>query len=458
MAEFRLKKGYDIPIAGHAQRTLKELPEPGRVAVLPYEFPGIKLRLLVHEGDRVKQGTPLLQNKEDERIVIVSPLSGKILRINRGERRKLLEVVIENDGKHEKETIPVDTDLTNPDRQALVQKILSAGLWPYIIQRPFTKIANPDDVPRDIFISGMATAPLAADPNFLLEGQQENFQLGVDILSKLTDGKIYLSLDGRKNVHQSETFLQVNGVEPHFFSGPHPAGNVGIQIHHIKPLNIGEKVWQIQPYAVAMIGQFFKQGYFPNQRIVSVAGTGLYERNYFKTILGSPISTLIPEKNIARDEVRIINGDVLTGTKTSLSGYVSFYEHLISVIPEGKKERKLLGYFRPGLKMISFSHTFLSTWLGTRNKEFELDTRINGAKRAFVMSASDYERFLPMDILPIPLAKSILAEDIEEMEGLGILELAEEDIALCSYACLSKTDFGQILRNGLDLIEREENL
>jgi len=457
MAEFKLKKGYDIPIAGQAERVLQETATPSRVAVLPQEFPGVKPRLLVKEGDAVKQGTPVLQDKLNPDIMFVSPVSGKVAAVNRGERRILLEVVIENDGKNEREILGSwsKEEVLAMERTQIIRLLLKSGLWPYFIQRPFLKIAQPQDVPRDIFISAMDTAPLAADPNFLLQNEEENFQFGLDILRKLTNGSVHLSLDGNK-ADIAPAFAQAEGVEKHTFSGPHPAGNVGVHIHYIKPVTLGDKVWQIQPYAVALIGRFFTQGFFPSERVVATAGSSLKEGRYFKTVSGAPVSALIPEENVVDDEVRYIAGDVLSGDRISSAGYLSFYKHLVTVIPEGKRERKLLGYFRPGLDMLSFSYTFLSTWFRSSKRRYKLDTLAKGAPRALVMSASDYERVMPMDILPIPLIKSILAGDIEEMEGLGILELAEEDIALCSYIDLSKTDFGDILRQGLDLIEKEE--
>ena len=457
MAEFKFKKGYDIPIVGEPEEKMQQVPAPKKVAVLPQEFRGIKPKLLVREGDAVKRGTPVIADKQKMEIVLVAPVSGVVTEINRGERRMLLEVVIESDGKDEPEVKgPWSAEaIAKMSREEVVSALLGSGLWPYIIQRPFLKIADPEDVPRDIFISGMTTAPLGADPNFMLQGEEEFFQTGLDVLRKLTDGKIYLSLDGNGR-KIAPAFEQAQGVEKNTFSGPHPAGNVGVHIHHIKPVRLGEKVWQIQPYAVALIGRFFKEGSYPNQRVVAVVGSSLKERSYFKAVTGTPISVLIPESNIVDPEVRFISGDVLTGRKTALRSCLSYYDHQITVIPEGKKERKLLGYFRPGLNQVSISRTFLSRWLYGNRKKFVMDTLANGAPRAFVMSDSDYEKVMPMDILPVPLAKSILAGDIEEMEGLGILELAEEDVALCSYICLSKTDFGNLLRQGLDLIEREE--
>ncbi|MGD9899591.1 MAG: Na(+)-translocating NADH-quinone reductase subunit A [Calditrichaceae bacterium] len=453
MAEFKLKKGYEIKIAGKSELTLNELPEPDLVALQPNEFRGIKARLMVEAGDDVKIGTVLFADKANPDLKFVSPVSGKVAQINRGERRMLLEVVIENDHKNTPEAFEKWTasDVKKLSREQVVAHLLNSGMWPYLRQRPFNKIANHRDTPRDIFVSAMDTAPLAADPSFLLQGEEEHFQVGLDLLGKLTDGKVYLSLDGRKK-SQIPAFEKAAGVEKNTFSGPHPAGNVGVHIHHIKPIRSGDVIWYVQPYIVALIGKLFTTGVFPSERIVATAGSSIDKRSYYKTILGAPVTALVPEGSVVDKEVRFLLGNVLTGRKISPAGYVGFYDNLITVIPEGDKKRRLMGWFFPGSDMLSYSKSFLSSWLPS--KEFVLDTKVFGGKRAFIQSG-DYEKFLPMDILPVHLAKSIMAEDFVEMEGLGILECDEEDLALCSYICPSKTDFGEILRKGLDFMERE---
>ena len=453
MAEFKLKRGYDIPIAGQAEKKLTVLPSPKKAAVLPQEFRGLKLKLLISEGDKVKIGTPLLADKNNPDIKLVSPVSGTVSEIVRGERRMLKEIVVENDGKDAAEVLGKWTgdEANKLDAEEIKTHLLAGGMWPHILQRPFSKVANPADTPRDIFISAFDTSPLAADPAFMLEGQEEAFQLGLDILGKLSGGKVHLSMNGAIQP-QPAVFERARGVEKHFFSGPHPAGNVGVQIHHIAPLQKDELVWVVQPFAVALIGKFFLNGFFQSERVVALAGASLKERSYVRTIVGAPISSLIPEKNIDDENVRFITGNVLTGRKSAFTGYLTYYDYLITVIPEAKKQRKLLGYFRPGFDLPSFSRTFLSSLIP--GKKFKMDTSLHGSHRAFILN-EEYERVMPMNIMPVQLMKSILAEDFEEMESLGILELDEEDVALCSYIDLSKNDFGAILRKGLDLIERE---
>ncbi len=453
MADFKLKRGYDIPIEGRAEKKLTVLPPPKKAALLAQEFRGLKLKLLISEGDKVKIGTALLADKSNPDIKLVSPVSGTVSEIVRGERRILKEIVVENDGKNAAEIIGKwkAEEAKKMDDRAIKTHLLAGGMWPHIRQRPFNKVANPADTPRDIFISAFDTSPLAADPAFMLEGEEEAFQLGLEILGKLSGGKVHLSMNSAVQP-QPAVFANARGVEKHFFSGPHPAGNVGVQIHHVAPLQKDDLVWVVQPFAVALIGKFFLNGFFQNERVVALAGGSLEERSYVKTIQGAPISELIPEKNIIDENVRFIAGNVFTGSKTTYKGYLTFYDHLVTVIPEAKKERKLLGYFRPGLNLPSFSKTFLSALIP--GKKFKMDTSLYGSHRAFILN-EEYERVLPMDIMPVQLMKSILAEDFEEMENLGILELDEEDVALCSYIDLSKNDFGAILRSGLDLIERE---
>lgn len=455
MGEYKLKKGYDIKVTGAAEKIITTLEIPKKVAVMPNEFRGVKAKLNVKSGDAVKIGSVLFEDKTLSDIKFVSPVSGKVVEINRGERRALIEIVVENDLKDEKVIIGnwKKNDLKKIDANAIKKALLKGGMWPHIIQRPFSKIANPNDTPRDIFISGMDTAPLAADPNLIIEGMEDFFQTGLDMLAKLTTGKVHLSLD-LKNRSCAEAFANATGVEKHYFSGPHPAGNVGVQIHHIDALRRGEVIWTIKPFAVALIGKFFSEGFFQAERVVAVAGSSLKQGKYYRTIIGTPITMLVPENEVVDSEIRVISGNILSGRKITPSSYVSFYDNLISFIPEGTRRRKLFGYFRPGFKTPSYSNTYLAKFLMMAKKDYILDTKIHGGKRAFV-ATGDYENVLPMDILPVYLAKSILADDIEEMENLGILELDEEDVALCSYICLSKTNFGYLLRRGLNFIEKE---
>lgn len=452
MAEFKLKKGYDIKLAGKAGKQISDLPEPDLYAVQPPDFAGIKPKLSVAEGDEVKIGTELFFDKMQPEVKFLSPASGKVKAINRGDRRVITEVVVESDHKDGfiEFTKHSPVEINSITRNEIITQLLNGGLWPLLKQRPFNKIARLGIVPRDIFVNGMNTSPLAADPELLMQGMEEFFKTGLQLLSKLTDGKIHLVLPYSA---KGGTSVSVDKVETHYFKGPHPAGNAGVHIHHIAPLNRGEVVWQLRSSDVALIGRFFTEGKYPVERIIAVAGSAVDESNrkYYKTRLGVQADALANPDHLKFKKVRYITGDPLNGRKIDRTGFVGFYDSLLTVLPE-KDSRDFLGWISPGLRKESFSRTFLSSLVP--RKEYEKDTRLHGGVRAFIQTG-EYEKVLPMDILPAHLVKSIIAQDIEEMEKLGLLELSEEDVALCTYICPSKIEFGKYVRQGLDLLESE---
>jgi len=454
MIKHKLKKGYDINLAGRSAKEVVGAQQPRIFALQPPDFRGLRPRLQVEVGSHVKIGSVLFFDKTNPAIKFVSPASGQVVQINRGERRAIMEVVVESDGKDEYEFFTASDvqKIGQLDRSEIIQRLLDGGMWPYIRQRPFSKIADPGAFPRDIFICAMDTAPLAPDYNVLLQGQEENFQTGVTVLSKLTEGKVHLSVNGRteKFTGALET---VEGVEKHSFTGPHPAGNISVHIHHINPINPGQIVWYIYAPDVALIGKFFLEGKLPIERIIALAGSSVKEeyRKYYRTRLGVPVQSLVREGDLCDDHVRHISGNVLSGRKISETGFLGFYDRLLTVIPDSRK-RELFGWLTPGLKEDSFTRLFLSKLIP--QKEYIKDTRIYGGKRAFIQTG-EYEKVLPMDILPMHLVKSIIAEEIEDMIGLGLLEVDEEDFALCTYICPSKIDFGDYIRKGLEILERE---
>jgi len=454
MIKHKLKKGYTIKLAGAIEKTLVEAKKPKLYALQPFDFLGLKPRLEVEVGSTVKIGSPLFSNKEKPEIKFVSPASGKVIQINRGERRKIAEVVIESDQSDAAVDFGscAEKDLAALAMDDIKKKLLESGIWPMIRQRPFSKIANPDIVPRDIFITGIDTAPLVADPEFILQGEEEYFNAGLKIIKGLTEGKVYLSLHG--DVKDHLPFLQnPEGVEVHEFSGKHPTGNLSIHIHHIAPINVGDIVWYVNAVDVPLIGKLFLNGVFPTERIVAVSGSSVKAeaRKYYRTWVGANVQTLVNEGNLTQDLVRIITGNILRGRKISDQGFLGFYNRTLTVIPE-IKERELFGWLVPGLDQESFSRTFLSKYFP--RSEYIKDTRIHGGKRAFFQTG-DYEKMLPMDVYPAQLVKSVMAEDVENMHAIGLLEVDAEDFALCSYICPSKIDFGDHIRKGLDLLERE---
>jgi Na+-transporting NADH:ubiquinone oxidoreductase subunit A len=450
MYQHKIKKGYDIKLAGAANLQVQDADMPKRFALQPPDFPGVKLKLEVEEGDSVSIGSVLFSDKQNPQVQFLSPAGGKISLINRGERRAIMEVVVDiiaDEAAISFPKIPV-TEIAAKSREEVVTYLLTGGVWPYLRQRPFSKIADPQVVPRDIFISAVDTSPLAPDYSVLLGDEQEAFETGVALLKKLTSGKVYLSVDDKLSRLEG-----IEDVEVHAFSGPHPAGNISVQIDRIAPMKHGDIVWYIYASDVIVLGKLAVEGKFPVDRIVAVAGSSVKEekRRYYRTRLGAPVQALVKEGDLVDDEVRFISGGVLQGRDIGAAGYIGFYDHLITVIPESH-ERKLFGWIYPGLKNESFSKTFLSGVLGPKN--YIQDTRMHGGVRAFIQTG-EYEKVMPLDILPMQLVKSIMAEDIEEMEGLGILECAPEDFALCTYICPSKIDFGAYVQKGLDMIERE---
>ncbi len=443
----KIKRGLDIAIKGKAEKILVQADPSEMYAVKPIDFAGLTPKLTVKVDHEVKAGSPLFFDKYHPGVLFTSPVSGKVVSITRGERRRILEVVVKADPEIAYESFRKG-DPESMEREAVIENLQKSGLWPFIRQRPYHVIADSSDTPKAIFISGFDTAPLAPDYDFVLKGERDAFRTGIKALSKLTDGYIHIGVDGKFPV--SEVYTDLDRVHLHHFRGPHPAGNVGIQIHHIDPVNKGDIVWTINPQDVVIIGRLFEKGIFDASRIVALAGTEVKTPRYYKTMLGSSILSLVKD-NLKEGNHRYISGNVLTGKKILNDGYIGYYDSLVSVIPEGD-HYDFLGWALPGLDKFSMSRTFLA-WL-TPNKEFTMHTNLNGGKRAFVMTGQ-YEKVLPMDIYPVHLLKAILVEDIDKMENLGIYEIAEEDLALCEFVCTSKTEVQSIVRSGIELMIKE---
>ena len=446
----KLKKGLDILLEGEAKRELTRLPLVHAYALKPEDFPGVTPKLLVRVDDEVKVGTPLFFDKYRPQILFTSPVSGKVSAIVRGEKRKILEVVITPEAEQVYETFDVPA-IEATDREQIKSLLLNAGLWPMIIQRPYGIIANPQDTPKSIFVSGFDSAPLAPDMNFVLENEAENLETGFALLGKLTDGKVYLGL---KN-GTSGVLNQVKNAEIRLFEGPHPTGNVGVQIHHIDPINKGDVVWTVDVQHVAMIGRFFRTGRVDMSKIVALTGSETAQPRYFSVITGLPINSIVRQKELRSqtEKVRIISGNVLTGRRVEPEGYLGFYSNQVTVIPEGDTY-EFLGWGMPRLNKFSVSRSYFS-WLCPK-KHYRLDTNMNGGVRAYVVTGL-YDKYLPMDIYPLYLLKAILAGDIDKMENLGIYEVIEEDFALCEFVDPSKTEMQAIIRQGIDLMIKELN-
>ena len=444
-----LRKGLDINLAGKPRESLAEAPLAAEYALSPLDFEGVTPKLLVKVGDKVKAGTPLFFNKYNERVLFTSPVSGTVAAINRGEKRKVLTVTVTPDAEQSYEEFG-KPDLKKATREELVELLLRSGLWPMIVQRPYGIIADPTTTPKAIFVSAFDSAPLAPNYNFVLKQEQRNLQAGLDLLRRLTPGKVHLSMRAKCEGQMSS----LQGVEQHTFAGKHPVGNVGVQIHHIDPINKGDLVWTVNIQDLAIIGRLVNEGRVDMHRIIAVDGSEIEKPGYVRVIAGARVDSFVKGNVKAQKEgnrIRFISGNVLTGTKTALDGFLGYYANQLTAIPEGDKY-ELLGWAMPRLNKFSVSRAYFS-WLCPK-KEYDLDTNLNGGERPFVVTGL-YERYLPMDIYPMYLLKACLAGDIDKMENLGIYEVVEEDFALCEFVDPSKIEIQQIIRDGINLMIRE---
>ena len=444
-----LRKGLDINLAGKPRESLAEAPLAAEYALSPLDFEGVTPKLLVKVGDKVKAGMPLFFNKYNERVLFTSPVSGTVAAINRGEKRKVLTVTVTPDAEQSYEEFG-KPDLKKASREELVELLLRSGLWPMIVQRPYGIIADPTTTPKAIFISAFDSAPLAPDYNFVLKQEQRNLQAGLDLLRRLTPGKVHLSMRAKCEGQMSS----LQGVEQHTFAGKHPVGNVGVQIHHIDPINKGDLVWTVNIQDLAIIGRLVNEGRVDMHRIIAVDGSEIEKPGYVRVIAGARVDSFVKGNVKAQKEgnrIRFISGNVLTGTKTALDGFLGYYANQLTAIPEGDKY-ELLGWAMPRLNKFSVSRAYFS-WLCPK-KEYDLDTNLNGGERPFVVTGL-YERYLPMDIYPMYLLKACLAGDIDKMENLGIYEVVEEDFALCEFVDPSKIEIQQIIRDGINLMIKE---
>jgi len=443
----KLSKGLDIRLQGVPNPDISPLPVKGLFALKPSDFHELTPRLLVREGDQVKAGTPLFCDKNCPGILFCSPVSGKVEAIVRGEKRLLSEVVVRAAAEQQY----VDFGKADPSkmsRNQLVERILGSGIWPSLVERPYGLLANPTAIPVSVFVSGFRTDPLAPDYQVVLKGSETEFSTGMQVLSRLTSGKLFLGLPAHKAV--APLFEKVKGAEIRYFEGPHPAGNVGVQIHHVSPINKGDIVWTLSPQDVIILGRLFTEGVYRPDIVLALAGSEVIRPQYFQVRKGLQISDLVSGR-LQKGELRIISGNVLTGNQVGEEGYLSFRHDMVTVIPEGVQS-EFLGWIMPGLKKFSISRTFFS-WL-CRNKTYRLDSNMHGGKRAFVFTGL-YEKVVPMDIYPMQLLKACLASDFDKMEALGIYEVLEEDLALAEVICPSKTPVQAILRESLNHMAKE---
>ena len=442
----KIRKGLNIKMKGKAEKILVKAEPSDVYAVKPTDFPGLIPKMLVKEGEAVKAGSVLFMDKNRPEILFASPVSGTVQATVRGEKRRILEVLVKADGKNLSEDFS-NAMPANLTKETITDYLLASGVWPFIRQRPYAVIANPDDTPKSIFISCFDTAPLAPDYDYIFQNVDPDFQTGIDTLAKLTSGKVNLCV--HTDYPPAANFAKAKNVEIHNFSGPHPSSNVGVQIHHVDPVNKGDVVWYVNPQDVSIIGRLMNKAEYDVSKTIVLCGSQINTPRYYKVKGGCRMTAFA--ENVKTANVRYISGNVLTGTHVAADGYLGFYDSQVTVIPEGDYY-EFLGWALPGFGKYSAGRTFFS-WLAP-NREYDLDTNLHGGHRAMVMTGQ-YERVFPMDIYPEHLLKAILAGEIEKMEQLGIYEVAEEDFALCEFVCTSKTDVQAIIRDGINMMIKE---
>ena len=446
--DIRIKKGLDIKLKGEAEKTISNAIVSKYYALRPEDFHNVIPKLSVKVGSKVKAGEPVFYNKNQENVKFASPVSGEVIEIARGEKRRILEIKIQADTT---QTFQDNgkLDVGTAKAEEIKKHLLASGCWPFVKQRPYDVIANPDKSPKAIFVSAYASAPLVADLDFVLQGKEAELQAAVTALGKLTDGKVHVSVGKNSNSPLSG----LTGIELHKVSGPHPSGNVGTQINKIDPVNKGEIVWTVNAQDLVIIGELLLTGKFNAERVVAMVGSSISNPRYFVTKIGSEVSTMIYTKGIEKDaHVRIISGNVLSGKQINPDGYLDYYSNTITVIPEGD-DYEFFGWTMPALNKVSTTRALTFSWL-TPNKKYNLNTNTNGEHRAFVVTGS-YEEVFPLDIYPMQTLKACMYKDLDEMEALGMYEVAPEDFALTEFVCVSKQPHQKIIREGLDLMLKE---
>ncbi|WP_298549126.1 Na(+)-translocating NADH-quinone reductase subunit A [uncultured Aquimarina sp.] len=445
--DIRIRKGLDIKLVGEAEKITAEATKSNVYAIKPDDFHGIVPKVIAKQGTEVKAGEPLFHSKTNEKMLFPSPVSGEVVEIIRGAKRKILSFKILADKEQQFADFGTK-DVKAMSGEDIKSHLLSSGCWPFIKQRPYDVIANPDVAPKAIFISAYATAPLAADLEYVLNGKENELQAAVTALSKLTEGDVHVSAGKKGN----SPFSGLDNITLHNVSGPHPAGNVGVQIAKLDPINKGEVVWIVNPQDLVIIGELLLTGKFNSERIIALAGSSVKSPKYFKTRIGAEVSSVIYDSGVKDNNIRVISGNVLTGDNVKPDGNLGFYHDMITVIPEGD-DYELFGWNKPIFNKISPSRALTFSWLFP-NKKYDLNTNTNGEHRAFVVTGN-YETVFPLDIYPLQILKACAVNDLDAMEQLGMYEVAPEDFALTEFICVSKQPHQQIIREGLDLMLKE---
>lgn len=442
----KLRKGLDINLKGKPSEEFIQCDKPGKYSLVPDDFTGVTPKVVVKEQERVLAGSPLFIDKNHPEVKFVSPVSGVVASVERGARRKVMNIVVEADKSNEY----LDFGKKDPTKMSgaeVLNMMFEAGVFSFIRQRPYDVIAAPNVTPKAIFVSAFDSSPLAPDFEFQLRGDELNFQTGLDALSKIATTHLSLHVN-----QKAQALVQAKNVEIHVFDGPHPAGNVGVQINHISPVNKGETVWTLNAESVILIGRLFNLGHIDFTRVVALTGSEVTKPSYLKLILGANLANVFSSRVSGNKTLRYISGNVLTGKQIKSDGYLGAFHSQLTVIPEGNDVAEFLGWIMPRTNEFSVNHCYFS-WLQNK-KEYVLDARIKGGERHMIMSG-EYDKVFPFDIFPEYLLKAIIAGDIDRMEALGVYEVAPEDFALCEFVCSSKVEIQRIVREGLDALRSE---
>ncbi len=443
--DIRIKKGLDIRLVGEAEKNISEGPRSRTITIKPSDFHLVTPKMVVKEGAKLQTGDELFFSKLQDQIRFVSPVAGTLVEIKRGARRVITDIVIEADYSGGSRDFGKLSTSASPED--IKGKLLSSGLWPFIKQRPYDVVANPDNEPKAIFISGHNTAPLAPDLDFVLSGKEAELQAALTALNALTSGGVHISVGAGSSI-----FSGMNDVVTHTVKGPHPAGNVGTLINKINPINKGETAWTVSAQDLVIIGELFLTGHFNATRIISVSGSGVNKPSYYKTIIGSEVSTFAYDAGVDGDTNRFISGNILTGSQIQPDGALGYFANEFVAIPEGD-DYELFGWNKPVFNKISPSRALTFSWMQPK-KKYDLDTNTNGEHRAFVVTGN-YEEVFPLDIFPLQILKACMVKDLDEMEALGMYEVAPEDFALTEFICVSKQPHQEIIREALDLMYNE---
>ena len=444
--DIRIKKGLDIKLVGAAKAQTNPTKLSATYKVSLEDFHGLTPKLIVKEGGEVQAGGPLFFDKNNEAVKVVSPVSGVLTTVERGARRRIISLTITPGADQTPVTHPV-LDVSKASSEEIKTYLLASGFWPFVKQRPYDIVADPSQAPKAIFISAHNTAPLAADLDYVLSGQEVLLQKAVTALAALTTAKVHVSVSGN-----NAPMAGLKDCEVHVVSGPHPAGLVGTQINKIDPINKGEVVWTLAAQDLLILGNLLETGVFNASRTFSLGGSVIENPQYFSALIGAELTPILKSAGTTIDNYRLINGDVLTGKTSSADGHLGYKNNSVVALPEGD-DYEFFGWNKPVFDKVSTSRALTFSWL-TPNKKYDLTTNTNGEHRAFVLTGS-YEEVFPLDIFPMQILKACMYKDLDEMEALGMYEVAPEDFALTEFVCVSKQPHQKIIREGLDLMIKE---